>query len=42
MPWNGAPVTILKRNYSGNGAAWLPRQGTLPARLFKFSVQFDL
>jgi len=38
---NANPVTIINTNYSGNGAAWLQPQGILPARLFKFSVQFD-
>jgi hypothetical protein len=38
---NANPVTILNRNYSGDGTGWLQPQGILPARLFKFSVQFD-
>ena len=38
---NANPVTIINTNYSGNGAAWLQPQGILPARLYKFSVQFD-
>ena len=38
---NANPVTIINTNYSGNGAAWLQPQGILPARLYKFSLQFD-
>jgi carboxypeptidase family protein len=38
---NANPVTILNRNYSGDGTAWLQPQGILPARLFKLGVQFD-
>jgi hypothetical protein len=38
---NANPVTILNQNYSGTGTGWLAPTGILPARLFKFSVQFN-
>jgi hypothetical protein len=38
---NANPVTIINNNYSGNGAAWQQPLGILPARLYKFSLQFD-
>jgi hypothetical protein len=38
---NANPVTVMNLNYTGSGERWLQPQGILPARLFKFSVQFD-
>jgi hypothetical protein len=38
---NANPVTIINQNYSGTGTGWLAPTGILPARLFKFSVQFN-
>jgi hypothetical protein len=38
---NANAITAWNVNYVGTGAAWLQPQGILPARLFKFSVQFD-
>jgi hypothetical protein len=38
---NANPVTVMNLNYTGTGVRWLQPQGILPARLFKFSVQFD-
>jgi hypothetical protein len=38
---NANPITIVNTNYSGTGTGWLQPQGILPARLFKFSLQFD-
>ena len=38
---NSNPVTIINQNYSDTGTGWLAPTGILPARLFKFSVQFN-
>ena len=38
---NSNPVTIINNNYPANGAGWRAPTGILPARLFKFSVQFN-
>jgi hypothetical protein len=37
---NSNPITIVNNNDPANGVGWQTPQGILPARLFKFSVQF--
>jgi hypothetical protein len=38
---NANAVTIVNNNYPANGVGWQSPTGILPARLFKFSVQFN-
>ena len=38
---NANSVTIINNNYPANGVGWQSPTGILPARLFKFSVQFN-